>query len=146
MHTVNYIHRYTSLYNKAINVIMYIPFIENTVPLYRYLKSYDYLYTTNSSEIGTTTKGAIGTNGYRYYGITGYCYPVQVSNTLPLYRYKNPTVGDHLYTTDANEIGVVTLGHTGKNGYIYEGITCFVYKYAGMHATYASRRSMNVIA
>ena len=101
------------------------------VPLYRYGKGgLNYLYTTNSSEIGTTVKGATGTNGYRYYGITGYCYPVQVSNTLPLYRYDNPTNGDHLYTTDANEIGVLTPGHTGKDGYTYKGITCFVYQFA----------------
>ena len=120
-----------NVYHNNYIIIIFITLAASVVvPLYRYGKGLNYLYTTNSSEIGTTVKGATGTDGYRYYGITGYCYPVQVPNTLPLYRYDNPTNGDHLYTTDANEIGIVTPGHTGKNGYIYEEIACFVYRYA----------------
>ena len=41
--------------------------------------------------------------------------------TVPLYRWYNPTYGDHFYTTDPNgEIAPVT-------GYVYEGLAGFVF-------------------
>lgn len=90
-----------------------------------------YLYTTNVTELGEN-----GNSLYRPTGIIGYCHPNQRENTVPLYRYKkhmdlgNGQQGvDHLYTTDANEIEVITPGKTGRNGYEYVGITCFVHKY-----------------
>ena len=38
------------------------------------------------------------------------------SDISPMYRYYNPTTGDHFYTTDLRELG------KGKNGYRREGI------------------------
>lgn len=40
--------------------------------------------------------------------------------SVPLHRYWNPTIGDHLYTTNFNELG------TGRAGYRYERIQCYV--------------------
>jgi hypothetical protein len=45
---------------------------------------------------------------------------VPVTQTVPLFRYWNPTNTDHFYTTNFNELG------TGKYGWGYEGIQCFV--------------------
>jgi hypothetical protein len=39
---------------------------------------------------------------------------------VPLHRYWNPAVGDHFYTTNLGELG------TGRLGYTYEGIQCYV--------------------
>jgi hypothetical protein len=40
---------------------------------------------------------------------------------VPLYRYWNPGIGDHFYTTNYNELGA------GRYGWSYEGIQCHVY-------------------
>src|SRR5262249_27254446 len=40
---------------------------------------------------------------------------------LALYRYWNPTAGDHFYTTNWNELGF------GRYGWNYESIQCYVY-------------------
>lgn len=40
---------------------------------------------------------------------------------VPLYRYWNPQVGDHFYTTNWNELG------NGKYGWGYEGVQCYVH-------------------
>ena len=39
-----------------------------------------------------------------------------INEPVPLYRYWNPTIGDHYYTTDFNELG------NGAQGYLFEGI------------------------
>ena len=41
-------------------------------------------------------------------------------NTVPLYRYWNPGIGDHFYTTNWGELG------SGRYGWGYEGIQCHV--------------------
>ena len=43
------------------------------------------------------------------------------TETVPLYRYWNPNLADHFYTTNFNELG------QGKYGYQFEGIQCFVF-------------------
>jgi subtilisin family serine protease len=43
------------------------------------------------------------------------------SGTVPLYRYWNPSIGDHFYTTDFNELGY------GASGWGFERIECHVY-------------------
>ena len=43
-----------------------------------------------------------------------------VSARVPLYRYWNPAIGDHFYTTNWSELG------SGRYGWNYEGIQCFV--------------------
>ena len=108
---------------------MYLHFlhfiIDTAIPLYHYNSVYENLYTTNRSE-------ADGIK-YEFKGIIGYCYGIQEPHTVPLYRYrktvtvKGHVYTDHYYTTDANKIGLVTPGTTGKNKYTYEGVACFVY-------------------
>jgi Subtilase family/Repeat of unknown function (DUF5648) len=49
----------------------------------------------------------------RYFGDT--------SERVPLYRYWNPTVGDHFYTTNWSEL------ENGRYGWLYEGVLCDVY-------------------
>lgn len=41
--------------------------------------------------------------------------------TTRLFRYWNAQVGDHFYTTSWTELG------TGKNGYAYEGVQCYIF-------------------
>ena len=41
---------------------------------------------------------------------------------VPLYQYWNPTIGDHFYTTDINEIGAYPT-----NGYTLERTVCNVF-------------------
>ena len=43
------------------------------------------------------------------------------SQTVPLYRYWNGAAGDHFYTTSWSELG------TGRNGWAYEGVQCYVH-------------------
>jgi C1A family cysteine protease len=43
-----------------------------------------------------------------------------VGPRVPLYRYWNPGIGDHFYTTNWNELG------SGRYGWGYEGIQCYV--------------------
>ena len=81
----------------------------------------------NPNEIGTGPPGTIVTYGYVYEGIAGYLSHVNIPNTVPLYRYWQPTIADHFYTTNANEIG--NNGNPGLNvrhGYVYEGITGYI--------------------
>ncbi len=40
---------------------------------------------------------------------------------VPLYRYWNPKIADHFYTTNWAELGA------GKYGWVYEGIQCYVH-------------------
>ena len=94
------------------------------VPLRHYSNVYENLYTINSSEAGIN---------YKFEGLAGFCHMKQVLNTVPLYQYskrvtvENNVYTDHYYTTDADKIGLVTPGTTGKNEYTYEGVICFVY-------------------
>ena len=101
--------------------------VSGSIPLYRYWNGNDHFYTTNANEIGVTTPGAKGNHGYTSEGTAGYCFPSQVQNTIPLYRYYRPSGGDHFYTTNANEIGTTTRGQTGNHGYRSEGIQCYVH-------------------
>lgn len=41
--------------------------------------------------------------------------------TVPLYRYWNPQIGDHFYTTNWREL------ERGRSGWRYEGIQCYVF-------------------
>ena len=114
--------------SEGVQCYIHVNQVQKSVPLYRYWKPNvnDHFYTTKSAEIGTTTPGQTGRHGYKSEGIAGYCFPENVSNTVPLYRYWNGRVSDHFYTTSADEIGTITAGKVGKHGYVSEGIVCYV--------------------
>ena len=101
--------------------------------LYRLEDHGDHLYTQDLNEIGTQAKGEVGKHGYRCEGIAGYAHSEHVEGTIPLYRYykkmEGSGQGDHLYTTNAQEIGVPleANGKTGNSGYFFEKIACYVF-------------------
>ena len=103
--------------------------IAGTVPLYRYYSSsaVDHFYTTNANEIGVTTAGLTGNHGYTSEGVLGYCFDTYQPDTVPLYKYYQPEIEDHFYTTITGEIGTGTAGQTGSYGYVSGGIQCYVY-------------------
>jgi len=43
-----------------------------------------------------------------------------------VYKYIKHDVHDHFYTTNANEIGVVSPGMAGKHGYVCEGVLGYI--------------------
>ena len=53
-----------------------------------------------------------------------------LGSLAPFYRYfrKNGDLGDHFYTLDAEEIGTIEIGRTGKHGYAYEGVECKIHR------------------
>jgi Fe2+ or Zn2+ uptake regulation protein len=101
---------------------------DGLVPLYRYYheSKHDHLYTTSTGEIGTTTPGNYGQHGYRCEEILGYVSTSEFSGSLPIYRYFNESFHDHLYTTNASEIGTITPGQIGNYGYKFECIVGYV--------------------
>ena len=54
------------------------------------------------------------------WAVEGVMQPIQPGQRLPLYRYWNPGICDHFYTTNWNELG------SGRYGWGYEGIQCYV--------------------
>ena len=91
----------------------------------------DHLYTHDVKEVGTEKKGALGNFGYRCERKAGYVHTKHVEGTIPLYRYYKTKAGsgqgDHLYTTNAQEIGTTTRGEEGNSGYVFEKIACYVF-------------------
>jgi hypothetical protein len=55
------------------------------------------------------------------WGVEGVTPPTPATQRLPLYRYWNPGIADHFYTTNWNELG------SGRYGWGYEGIQCYVF-------------------
>ena len=43
-----------------------------------------------------------------------------LSDLVPLYRYWNPTIGDHFYTTDFREL------RNGAQGWTIERVECYI--------------------
>ena len=120
--------------SEGIQCLLYNKQVKNSVPLYRYFLGgipLDHFYTTDATEIGTTTPGQTGKYGFRSEGIVGYCFPNRLPGTIPLYRYYHRHAVDHFYTTNAGEIGTTTPGATGKYGYIFEKVQCYVLPYYG---------------
>ncbi|XP_019858871.1 PREDICTED: uncharacterized protein LOC109587090 [Amphimedon queenslandica] len=91
----------------------------------------NHFYTTSPDEIGTTFPGQIGKHGYRSEGIAAYIYtdpPLLVAPAVvPLYRYYHGKIHDHLYTSDFNELA---CGEGNPDGYNYEGIQGYCFKYS----------------
>ena len=113
--------------SEGVACLIYTYKVSDSIPLYRYFgPNNDHFYTTNAKEIGTTTPGQKGKHNYVSEGAVGYCFPSQRCGTVPLYRYWNPSLGDHLYTNNVDEIGTAAPGQKGKHGYISEGVVCNV--------------------
>lgn len=93
-----------------------------TVALYRYYKAGDHFYTTNVDEIKETIKGKLGAHGYKCEGIAGYCWREQVAGTTALYRYWNPVIKDHFYTSNWDEL------KEGRSNYKLESTQCYILK------------------
>jgi hypothetical protein len=97
----------------------------------------NHFYTASPQEIGTTNVGAVGNHGYKFEGVVGYAYPAQ-HDLAPVHRYWNAPKTDHLYTTNAGEIGTTTPGQAGNHGYVSEGIAfhVFTHHHAGLVPVY----------
>jgi Repeat of unknown function (DUF5648) len=100
------------------------------VSVYRYWNGKDHFYTTSCGEIGTIIQGQVGHHKYKSEGV-GFYGVVKNHDTkrfhpVPVYRYWNGK--EHFYTTNSEEIGTTTPGHTGKHHYKSEGIGFYGFK------------------
>jgi len=106
-----------------------------SVPIHRFYQPEikDHFYTVDVNEIGTLEVGNTNRYGYTYEGVLGYAYPAE-HHVVPIYRYLQPEVHDHFYTTDPAEIGAITYGKKGKLGYVSEGtvFNIFTHHHAGL--------------
>jgi len=86
------------------------------VELYRYysIENKNHFYTTSREEGDARPS-------YHYERIACYVHRVTEYMLAPLYRYYNSANVDHFYTVDFDELG------SGRLGYQYEGIECFIY-------------------
>ena len=91
-------------------------------PLYRYWNGgiSDHFYTNRFDELG------VGKHGWRLEGVAGIILTTQEKGTVPLYRYWGNN--DHLYTTNANEIGSVLPGVRGLHNYVFEYVVGYCYQ------------------
>lgn len=86
---------------------------DGTVPVYRFLsnKTGDHFYTASEDEriaVLNTPEW-----GYGPEGIAFYSYPSQITGSAPVYRFSNPTTGDHFYTASESEKNILTLSELG---------------------------------
>lgn len=79
--------------------------------VYRYLRKYDYLYTTDPAEDLKSSK----LKGYIKEGIAFRLFPPGAPGTTEFYRWFNPQKGDHYYSYNMN------LDRKRFVGYIFEG-------------------------
>lgn len=96
--------------------------------VHRYWKAdtHDHFYTANAGEIGTTHVGQTGNHGYTYEGESFSVFNHHHAGLVPVYRYYQESHHDHLYTTNAAEIGTTHVGQTGNHGYKCEGVLGYV--------------------
>jgi len=111
---------------------------EHSLPVYRYWNAgkTDHFYTSNGAEIGTVEAGQVGKYGFKSEGTAFFgviaddeapktCFKDDVTpnvNLVKIYRYWNADKTDHMYTNDPNEMGTITPGEVGKDGYKCEGV------------------------
>ena len=95
--------------------------------VHRYQNGNDHFYTTELTEIGVANVGMVGNHGYKYEGPGFRVLANQEEGAVALYRYWNPEVIDHFYTTNLTEINVTDVGKVGNYGYKLEGVLgyCF---------------------
>ena len=69
----------------------------------------------------------VGNDGYNYTGPGFRVLANQEEGSVALYRYYNPEVIDHFYTTNQAEINVTEVDQVGNYGYKLEGVLgyCF---------------------
>jgi hypothetical protein len=108
--------------------------------VYRYYQpgKQDHFYTTNPGEIGTIVQGQTGNHGFQSEGSGFTVFTHGHHGLVPVYRYYNAGANDHFYTANANEIGAVSQGVTGNNGYTCEGILGYMspHEFPGSVAVY----------
>jgi len=119
-------------------------------------KKKDHFYTTNGNEIEVVEERKTGKHGYVCEGILGYISPQPFPGSVPIHRYFQEQVSDHLYTVDVNEVGTLEVGHTNKNGYKYEGLLghaypaehhilpVFRYQHPGVHDHFYTTNSAEI--
>jgi hypothetical protein len=87
--------------------------VDGTVPVYRFVsnRTGDHFYTASEEE-----KTAVLNTpewGYMPEGIAFYAYTSQMAGSSPIYRFSNPTTGDHFYTASESEKNILTLSELG---------------------------------
>jgi len=98
------------------------------VTIYRYHHPgyNDHFYTANGDEIGTIQSGHTGKAGFVCEGASFTLFNHHHHGLHPVYRYYLEAHTDHFYTTNANEIGTTTPGHTGNHNYKCEGVIGYI--------------------
>lgn len=83
-----------------------------TVPVYRFRnkEKSDHVYTISEKEKNAYV--SMPALGYVYEGIAFYGYKTQTEKTVPVYRFRNKTTNDHLYTASETE----------KESLLYQGL------------------------
>lgn len=111
------------------------------VPLYRYENS------ANKEVALSATPWELSSPWQRKETL-GFVYTQQYANVVPFYRYYNPSVGDHFYTTDYNELKGGAYGWEGKGiaAYVFASqvsgtIPLYRYATAGGKHYYTTSRS-----
>eukprot|EP00163_Fabomonas_tropica_P020471 TRINITY_DN361_c0_g1_i2.p1 TRINITY_DN361_c0_g1~~TRINITY_DN361_c0_g1_i2.p1 ORF type:complete len:1592 (+),score=590.68 TRINITY_DN361_c0_g1_i2:243-5018(+) len=95
-----------------------------TVPLHQYYhpQKYDHMYTTKFFPDGK--------DGWKYEGIAMYVYANKYNkNAVRLYRFFNPKMNTHYYTTNPNEATQVKPGMyhlKDQSGWFYYGVQAYV--------------------
>ncbi|MBP6610698.1 MAG: hypothetical protein KA206_06360 [Paludibacter sp.] len=93
--------------------------LENTVPFYRFYRTYKkFLGKTYFNHYYTRTYSS-GTQNYGFERIQCYVYPTNLNGTTPLYQTWNPDLHDHFYTTNTSEIPA-GYGSKTECGYVYK--------------------------
>jgi len=87
--------------------------VAGSVPVFRYCSTRgDHFYSTDYSELGNGNN-----NAYIFEGVAFFVFNTAVSDSVPIYRYNNPTTGDHYYTQV----------YGAYSGYNYEGIRFYAF-------------------
>jgi len=98
----------------------------SATPFYRYYHHgiQDHFYTRDWNEL---RRGSAA--HWQYEGTECRLFGIQVSGTVPLYRYWGNH--DHFYTTNINEIGTARAGQRGRHNYVSEGVAGYCYPQRG---------------
>jgi peptidoglycan hydrolase-like amidase len=113
------------------------------VPVFRFFNpsTGDHFYT--SSKLEKSLLQNVIVHGYKYEGIAFYAFFSQITDTSPVFRFFNPSTGDHFYTISSSEKD--SLINDVNSGYKYEGIAFYAYtsKVSGSSPVYRFYNSVN---